>query len=38
MMRAEVTESPRTLQAVVVNEQEKSKRAEAESIEAMANA
>lgn len=38
MMRAELAAFPRTLQAVVVYEQEKSKRAEAESIEAMANA
>ena len=38
MMRAELASFPRTLQAVVVYEQEKSKRAEAESIESMANA
>jgi hypothetical protein len=38
MMRAELASFPRTLQAVVVYEQEKNKRAEAESIEAMANA
>lgn len=38
MMRAELAAFPRTLQAVVVYEQEKNKRAEAESIEKMANA
>lgn len=38
MMRSELAAFPRTLQAVVVYEQEKNKRAEAESIESMANA